>query len=302
MAAAARALRRACDKLGNLRAQLGKADDAVRVAHTADLITANMHAIPPRAESVEVEDWETGEMVTLALDPTVPPADAVAALYKRARKLRRTADAVTPHMEQAQREADYLEGVVARAPSASADELRAVADELVAWGFMPRPADAGLEDKAHAKARKAAKKGGDRGGVDGGFRAFTSPSGLTVLVGRNNRENDELSTRVAAPGDVWLHARGVPGSHTVLRVPGGGAVADEDVRFAATLAAYFSKARLAGVADVTHTRAKHVKKPRGAKPGLVTLMAEQVVRVRPDDAEAVVAEAAAAAAGAAAAA
>lgn len=128
-----------------------------------------------------------------------------------------------------------------------------------------------------------------------------------MLVGRNNRENDELSLRVAAPEDLWLHARGVPGSHAVVRIPSSSsssasssadALPAEDLEFAASLAAFFSKAREGGRVPVTFTRAKNVKKPRGAPPGLVTLMSEKVVSARPDSVASVVAETAAASASA----
>jgi predicted ribosome quality control (RQC) complex YloA/Tae2 family protein len=134
-----------------------------------------------------------------------------------------------------------------------------------------------------------------------------SPGGFEVLVGRSNRENDELSLRVASPGDVWLHARGVPGSHAVLRVPSSSSSASpssssspasseglppaEDLEFAAALAAFFSKARDGGKVAVTFTRARNVRKPRGAPAGLVTLMSEKVVSVRPDSVASVVAAA-----------
>lgn len=224
----------------------------------------------------------------------------------------------------------------------SADLLLSIRDELVAWGHMKPPRDAAAATRAAARARKAEKKkGGGAGGGDGRqgsgeaswnslpsspsqqggsrsgstaaasrkpFRRFVSPGGFEVLVGRSNRENDELSLRVASPGDVWLHARGVPGSHAVLRVPSsapsaspssssspassGGLPPAEDLEFAAALAAFFSKARDGGKVAVTFTRARNVRKPRGAPAGLVTLMSEKVVSVRPDSVASVVAAAA----------
>ena len=132
-----------------------------------------------------------------------------------------------------------------------------------------------------------------------------SPGGFEVLLGRSNRENDELSLRVAAPDDLWLHARGVPGSHAVIRVPSSfpassstvSGLPEEDLEFAASLAAFFSKAREGGKVPVTFTRAKNVKKPKGAPPGLVTLLSEKVVSARPDSVASVVAMAAAASGG-----
>jgi hypothetical protein len=140
--------------------------------------------------------------------------------------------------------------------------LREVRDELVEAGAIRAPPEAGLAAKAAAKGRKATKKdkqrsGGAAGAAGGqGFRRFESPGGFAILVGRNNKQNDVLSHQVANPQDLWMHVRGMPGSHTLLRVePGRGAPGEEDVRAAAALAAWFSKARDSGKADVIVTRA-----------------------------------------------
>jgi predicted ribosome quality control (RQC) complex YloA/Tae2 family protein len=110
---------------------------------------------------------------------------------------------------------------------------------------------------------------------------YALPAGWIVLVGKTEADNDELSLRIAAPNDWWFHVRGMPGSHVVLR-------AQEDVEpdratleRAAAIAAYHSKAREGGIVPVSCTRAKYVSKPRGAKPGTVTITKERVLKVRP---------------------
>ena len=167
--------------------------------------------------------------------------------------------------------------------------LREVQADLVAAGHMKAPPDAALASKSAAKARRAAKRGGGDGGgkrdVAGtgrDYRRYTSPGGLCVLVGRNSRQNDELSCRLAQPGDVWMHARGVPGAHVLLRVPAGAAAEDADLSFAADLAAFFSKARGSGKVDVTACDPRHLTKPPGAKPGQVLVRKERVLLGRPD--------------------
>jgi predicted ribosome quality control (RQC) complex YloA/Tae2 family protein len=285
---------------------------------------SNVHAVQAGATEVTVTDWDTSAEVTIPLgDGRTPVPDVAAKLYKEARRLRRGAEAVAPLLEAARADVAVVEAAAARldglpalgeegeaalAPAAL-DARNAVLQEvrqaLEAKGWLPPWREAGLEARGAALAKRAAKRtgGGGGGGSSGDsplptspFRRFTSPSGLTVLVGRNNRDNDRLSMRVANPGDTWLHARGVPGAHVVLRAPPGGAegasLPDEaDLRFAASIAAFYSKARDGSVVDVSHTPARHVKKPRGAPPGLVTLLQEAVVRVRPDDAAAVAAAA-----------
>lgn len=148
----------------------------------------------------------------------------------------------------------------------------------MAQGYMKPPPDAALAGKAASKAKKANKKKGGAGGSDpngaSGYRRYRSPGGMDILVGRNTRQNDELSVRVVQAQDIWMHVRGMPGSHTLLRIPPGGQPEQADLQCAADLAAYFSKARDAGKADVIVTNGAHVKKPKGAKPGAVIVSKE----------------------------
>jgi predicted ribosome quality control (RQC) complex YloA/Tae2 family protein len=110
---------------------------------------------------------------------------------------------------------------------------------------------------------------------------YALPGGWTVLAGRSDADNDRLSTKVARPGDWWFHVRGMPGSHVVLQGPEGAEPDRATLRAAAALAAWHSKAREAGVVAVSCTEARHVRKPRGAKPGTVEIRKETVLHVRP---------------------
>ena len=109
---------------------------------------------------------------------------------------------------------------------------------------------------------------------------YTLAGGWTVLAGRTDADNDRLSLKVARPNDWWFHVRGMPGSHVILQVAGG--EPDKDaLEAAAAIAAYHSKARNGGIVAVSATQARHVTKPRGAKPGTVTIRKETVLKVRP---------------------
>ena len=114
-----------------------------------------------------------------------------------------------------------------------------------------------------------------------GVLTYALPGGWRVLVGRTEAANDRLSLVVARPGDLWFHIRGMPGSHVVLRVPSGEAPDRATQELAASLAAYHSKARRAGTVAVSCTEARHVSKPKGAKPGTVAIRKELVLKVRP---------------------
>ena len=110
---------------------------------------------------------------------------------------------------------------------------------------------------------------------------YTLPGGWQVLVGRTDADNDALSFRVAKPDDWWFHIRGMPGSHVILQGPPGADPDRETLHRAAAIAAYHSTAREAGVVAVSGTRARDVRKPRGAKAGTVQIRHERVFKVRP---------------------
>lgn len=110
---------------------------------------------------------------------------------------------------------------------------------------------------------------------------YALPGGWQVLAGRTDADNDRLSLKLAAPDDLWFHVRGMPGSHVILRARPGERPDRETVRRAAAIAAYHSKARAGGSVAVSCTEARHVSKPRGAKPGTVTIRHERVIRVHP---------------------
>jgi predicted ribosome quality control (RQC) complex YloA/Tae2 family protein len=113
------------------------------------------------------------------------------------------------------------------------------------------------------------------------LRTYTLPGGWQVLVGRSDADNDYLSFRVARPDDWWFHVRGMPGSHVILQGPPGADPTRETLYRAAAIAAYHSKARIAGVVAVSGTRVRDVSKPRGAKAGTVQIRNERVFKVRP---------------------
>jgi predicted ribosome quality control (RQC) complex YloA/Tae2 family protein len=110
---------------------------------------------------------------------------------------------------------------------------------------------------------------------------YQLPGDFRVLVGKTDRDNDELSLKVARQDDWWFHVHGLPGSHVVLQAPEGVEADRKTLELAASIAAYHSKARNAGVVPVSYTRARYVSKPRGVKPGTVELRKAAVLKVRP---------------------
>jgi predicted ribosome quality control (RQC) complex YloA/Tae2 family protein len=113
---------------------------------------------------------------------------------------------------------------------------------------------------------------------------FTSPSGYEVLVGRNNRQNDQLTFRLANDYDLWFHSQQIPGSHVLLRLPPGSQPEPTDLQFTANLAAYYSQARASEQVPIVYTHPKHVYKPKGAKLGMVIYKQETVLWGEPQKA------------------
>jgi len=110
---------------------------------------------------------------------------------------------------------------------------------------------------------------------------YALPGGFEVLAGKTDNDNDLLSLKVATQEDLWFHVRGLPGSHVILHHPENTRPDNTTIRLAAAIAAWHSKARNAGTVPVCYTEAKHVGKPRGAKPGSVAIKREKIVKVRP---------------------
>lgn len=209
------------------------------------------------------------EMEPVALDPTLTPAENAAVYFKRYRKARRAAEMAGPRLEALAAERRYLQQLEADlALAADRNEIDAVRAALVEAGIV--------------RARRGAAA--LRAPTLQGPRRFTSAEGFPILVGRNSRQNEQLTFEVAGPEDVWLHARGWPGAHVVIR-SGGAAVSEDTVRQAAALAAFYSKAqREASVDVIVATRRRVQRAPGPRRPGMVTVDGERVVRVRPQPA------------------
>lgn len=247
-------------KLERLEAQFAEADDSARLRGLGDLLLARLHEVPRGAERVELEDWEGGT-VEIDLDPTLSPADNAAAYYHQAGRRERARDQLPALIETARREIGKWEDAAAEIQGGTVPEW--VAKRL---RERHRKRDSGDEENLLP------------------YRSFRTSGGLEVRVGRNSKSNDRLTFHESSPGDIWLHARQVPGSHVILRWKDpDGAPPARDLAEAAQLAAVHSKARTSGTVAVDWTRRKYVRKPRGAAPGLVIPQQVKTLFVEPDE-------------------
>ncbi|WP_031516151.1 Rqc2 family fibronectin-binding protein [Desulfofalx alkaliphila] len=236
-----------------------------------ELLTAYMYQLTKGMNQVRLENFYHPELtkVTIDLDPQKTPSENAQYYFKKYVKSKNTLKAVQEQLKQAQQELNYLESIeTAILQATNLSQLEEIETELISQGYI--------------KAKRDHKKK-DRKGLDKPQPlAYTSSDGFTILVGKNNRQNDYLTLRTAQSHDLWLHTKDIPGSHVVIRTEGR-TVPTSTLEEAAILAAYHSKARQSGSVPVDYTYIKHVRKPSGAKPGMVIYDNQQTIRVNPDE-------------------
>ncbi len=254
-------------KAADFRGRLAQSDQAVRYREQADLLMAYLHEWQPGMSEITLADFDTAAPVQIKLEPEKNAVQNAQAFYKRHQKLKRSRAAVEPLLLEVQGELDYLEQVEVaimqldayRSPAdlASLTEIRA---ELIQQGYLDDP------DQRYRSAP-----------AETAYLRYSSPNGFEVLIGRNNRQNDQLTFRLAGDYDLWFHTQEIPGSHVLLRVNPGAVAEAVDLQFTADLAAYYSRARQSDQAPVIYTTPKFVYKPKGAKPGIAIYKQETVI-------------------------
>jgi predicted ribosome quality control (RQC) complex YloA/Tae2 family protein len=267
-------------KAGTFQERLQQSDQADRHRQQADLLMANLQAWQPGMKSIGLPDFETGEPVVIALEPEKNAVQNAQALYRRHQKLKRARAAVEPLLAEVRQEIEYLELVEMeigqlegyREP-ADLKALEEIRDELIGQGYLENP-----EYRSHTEAPAT------------DFYRYKTPSGFELLVGRNNRQNDILSFRMAGDYDLWFHTQEIAGSHVLLRLPAGAAPEKADLQFAADLTAHYSRAREAAQVPVVYTEPKYVYKPKGEKPGMVVYKHERILWGRPQEGRGYVAQ------------
>jgi predicted ribosome quality control (RQC) complex YloA/Tae2 family protein len=253
--------------------RLDQSRGADRYRLQGDLLMAHLHRWQPGMEEIQLTDFETEEPIAIALNPEKNGVQNAQALYKQHQKLKRARLAVEPLLAAVNQEVAYLEQIetsLGELPTyqESGDllTLEEIRDELVEQGYLKLPDWRG-------------RKGNPDSGTD--FYQYRSPSGFELWVGRNNRQNDQLTFRVANDYDLWFHTQEIPGSHALLRLVPGSVPEDADLQYAANVTAYHSRARHSPQVPVIYTKPRHVYKPKGTPPGMVIYKQEQVIWGQP---------------------
>ena len=261
---------RTARKLENLRRELEATHNRDRLRQLGDILTSNLHALEKGRSTIRLPNYydpEGGE-VEIVLDPLLTPQQNAAKYYKDYNKAKNAESALTIQIEKGEAELSYLDSVLETLSLAEGErDIQEIRQELADTGYL----------KQRGKSTKREKR------VSGKPIEFRTDKGFRVSVGKNNSQNDMLTTKLAAKGDWWFHTQKVHGSHVILWTEGR-EPDEESVAQAAALAAWFSQGREAGKLPVDYTPVKFVKKPAGARPGMVVYTTYRTLMAQPDEA------------------
>ncbi|NLM35403.1 MAG: fibronectin/fibrinogen-binding protein [Clostridiales bacterium] len=230
-----------------------------------ELLTANIYSIKEGDKSVKVYNYysEKEEYIIIPLKENNTPSENIQYYFKKYNKLKKTEEAALEQLEKNEAELEYLQSVLTNILNCdSYDEIEDVRNELVETGYIKFKKSSGKTKKAQSKPLH-----------------FLSSDGIDIYVGKNNIQNDYLTLKFADKKDIWLHTKNIPGSHVIIK--NNNNISDKTLEEAAILAAYYSKAKDSTKVAVDYTEVKNVKKPSGAKPGMVIYTTNKTIYVDP---------------------
>ena len=255
-------------KLALQEEELIAARDRERIREEAELITANLYQIPHGTARVTVIDYfkeDTPER-EIVLDRTVSPQEYAKKLFHRYQRMKNAEAALVVQIEQGNSELVYLESVLESLEQAESEsDLAEIREELGESGYIRIPKS---ERRVKPRALDPIR--------------YRASDGTPIYVGRNNRQNDLLTMKTASKGDIWFHTQRIPGAHVILECAGE-TPSNETLTEAAIIAAYHSNARASAQVPVDYTMVKNVKKPPGARPGMVNYFRYETAFVTPDE-------------------
>lgn len=251
-------------KIEKLKTTLIDAKNADQYQLYGELLTANLHLVKKGMEQIEVVNYydEHAKTVNISLDPRKSPSANAQAYFSKYQKAKNAIGIVQEQIDKAAVEIQYFERLMQQMESASPKDIEEIRTELAEEGYIKLRQKRGTKNKSQKLT----------------VEAYSSSDGTEILVGKNNKQNDYLTNKLAARDEIWLHTKDIPGSHVVIRSKNP---SEETLLEAANLAAYFSKAKDSSSVPVDYTKVRNVKKPNGAKPGFVIYEQQQTVYVTP---------------------
>lgn len=260
---------RTARKLENQRQELLATRDREQLRQMGDILTSNLHVLEKGRSTVRLSNFydPEGAEAEIRLDPRLSPQQNAAKYYKEYNKAKNAESALTLQIEKGEGELSYLDSVLEALSLAEGErDIQEIRQELTDTGYLKR----------RGKAQKGAKR------VSGKPMEFRTDAGLRVSVGKNNSQNDLLTTKLAGKGDWWFHTQKIHGSHVILWTEGT-EPDEKSVEQAAALAAWFSQGREGGKLPVDYTPVKYVKKPAGARPGMVVYTTYRTLMAQADE-------------------
>ncbi len=263
----------------NLTRDLAEADRGEEFRRKAETLAAHLHRIVPGQDHLQVPDVRDGRPLDIALDPALKPAANLATWFKRAAKADKGLDIIRERLEAARTQLAETEQLLGGLDGIQGEDEEALTtlEDLVRWSrdhpdLAPGPDRKPRRGRSPYGPEQPARP----------FRRYLVENRWEVWVGRDNRENDELTHRASHLQDIWLHAQGVPGSHVILRTGRRpDQVPQRVIAKAAALAALHSKAKHSGLVPVIWTERRYVRKPRKGAPGLAVCLREKTIMVTP---------------------
>lgn len=293
------ALNNLSKKTTSLQREMEKAQALEETMNRANLIVSNLYRLPPGTTSAQVEDWEKGgEIIQLSLNTKEfsSAQEESDALFALARKMKRGSKVVEELLKKSVEGEEILKDAWQDLESMSDAQMIDEGTLILIQERLERSSkktgfkSPNLDEITKTTSQKSQSQSNNRSNKRSnnkaaGPRELTSPSGHRVLVGRNRRDNEAICFQLSKPTDIWMHARGCPGAHVLLCYRRGSPeIKDEDLQFAANLAAFYSDARTERRAPISTAEPKHITKPRGAPLGAVSLRQEGKTLVgRPDN-------------------
>lgn len=250
-------------KLGKQEKELLATENAEEFRQKGELLTTYLTLVPNNQDQVELDNYYTNEKIVIALDKSLTPSQNAQRYFKKYQKLKEAVKHLTGLIQETKDTITYLESVDTALNHAAISDIEDIREELVETGFVKRR----TRDKRHKRKKP---------------EQYLASDGKTIImVGRNNLQNDELTFKMAKKGELWFHAKDIPGSHVLIKDNLN--PSDEVKTDAAELAAYYSKARLSNLVQVDMIEAKKLNKPTGGKPGFVTYTGQKTLRVTPTE-------------------
>ena len=252
-------------KLDKQIQELSDTETAELFRQKGELLTTYLHLVPNDQPSVILDNYYTNTTIEIALDIALTPSQNAQRYFKKYQKLKESVKHLTSLIEETKASITYLESVETMLEQASLAEIDDIREELIETGY--------LRNRHRSKVHKRKKP----------ERYLASDGKTIILVGKNNIQNDELAFKLAKKGELWFHAKDIPGSHVIIS---DNTNPSDDVKTdAAELTAYFSKARYSNLVQVDMIEAKKLHKPSGGKPGFVTYRGQKTLRVTPTKAK-----------------